>query len=370
MKQTILQVNGEYSVLDPWFRDKKRCMLVCGPSIQNLKIHSYLKNLPQRLHIKIVPFSDFQPNPLYDSVTKGVKLFREEACDSILAVGGGSAMDVAKCIKLYANLPGDGQKGEWLTAETKPGETPFLAMPTTSGSGSEATQFAVIYYEGIKQSIADVSCMPGTVLLDAGVLQTLPLYQKKATMCDALCHAIESFWSKGSTEESMAYSEEAITQILVHKEAYLAGTNAGHWGMLLAANIAGKAINIAQTTAGHAMCYNLTALFGCAHGHAAFLCNRVLYPWMIQNSNKCVDPRGEEHLIHVLDRIGRALGAADAASGAGKLTELFRELALPVPSAKEAEYAILQAGVNPERLKNHPIALDADTIKMLYHKIL
>ena len=372
MGQRILEVNRHYDVLDSWFKENHVCcaMLVCGKSIARLKINDYLEAAPIRLGIKIVRFMDFEPNPVYESVTKGVELFRAEACDSLIAVGGGSAIDVAKCVKLYSNLPGSGENGEWLKADIVPNDIPFLAMPTTSGTGSEATRFAVIYYGGLKQSISDYSCRPDTVLMDSSVLKTLPDYQKKATMMDALCHAIESFWSVNSTDESKEYSKTAIQGVIKNMEGYLANSDSGNSGMLLAANMAGKAINITQTTAGHAMCYKITSLFGCAHGHSAILCDRVLYPWMIKNTDKCIDPRGEEYVEKTLNEIGAAMGCADAQTGADKLVKIFERLRLEVPVATTEQYEVLKTSVNPVRLKNHPIQLTVETIDSLYHEIL
>ena len=372
MEQKILEANGRYDVLDSWFteNDVSRVMLVCGKSITRQKINNYLEEVPSRLGVKIIRFMDFQPNPLYENVLDGVRLFRREACDTIIAVGGGSAIDVAKCIKLYSHLTGDGTDGSWLKADSVPNDIPFLAMPTTSGTGSEATRFAVIYYDGAKQSVSDYSCIPGTVLMDASVLKTLPEYQKKATMMDALCHAVESFWSVNSTEESKEYSRAAIRGVMENLDDYLANTDSGNAGMLLSANTAGKAINITQTTAGHAMCYKITSLFGCAHGHAAALCDRVLYLWMVENIDKCIDMRGKEYLKTTLDEIGQAMGCKDAKAGAKKLKSIFDSLGLEIPIATADQFEILKNSVNPVRLKNHPIALDVDTIDALYHIIL
>lgn len=372
MSQQLLEANGSYEILDSWFAENRvsRAMLVCGKSIQRQKIHGYFEEVPRRLGVQILRFTDFAPNPLYESVREGVELFRQNRCDAIIAVGGGSAMDVAKCIKLYSRMDGDGAEGAYLSQTIIPNEIPFLAMPTTAGTGSEATRFAVIYYEGAKQSVSDPSCIPGTVLMDSSVLKTLPEYQKKATMMDALCHAVESFWSVNSTEESREYSRKAIRQITGSMEAYLANRDSGNAQMLLAAHTAGRAINITQTTAGHAMCYKITSLFGCAHGHAAALCVRVLFPWMIRNAERCSDPRGVKYLKQTLDEIGQALGGADAAEGAARFEEIFSGLGLEVPAATEEQYALLQTSVNPVRLKNHPIALDNETIGQLYHEIL
>ena len=303
-------------------------------------------------------------------MVSGVRLYKKEKCDSIIAVGGGSAIDVAKCIKLYSGLPGDGENGTWLNMKTNPGDIPFLVMPTTAGTGSEATRYSVIYFNGVKQSITSEDFIPDTVLLDPKVLKTLPLYQKKATMCDALCHAIESYWSVNSTDESKEYSRKAIKYVLEHMDGYLDNTEQGNAGMLMAAHIAGKAINITQTTAGHAMCYKITSLFRCAHGHAAMLCNRVLFSWMVSNLDKCLDPRGKDYVLKTLDDIGIAMGCASAKEGAAKLVRLFDELEFSIPTATYDQYEQLRTSVNPIRLKNFPFLLDEDTIDLLYHQIL
>ena len=363
----VITSENNYKRLDEWLKNKSKVLLVCDNSIQFME--EFNKKL-STVGAQIIRFSDFQPNPVYESVVKGVELFRKENCDSIIAVGGGSAMDVAKCIKLYSNLPGDGANGSWLKAEIIPNSIPFLAMPTTAGTGSEATRYAVIYYEGAKQSITSESFIPETVLMDPNALKTLPLYQKKATMCDALCHAIESYWSVNSTDESKGYSREAVQGVLKNMDGYLANTEEGNSGMLKSAHMAGKAINITQTTAGHAMCYKITSLFGCAHGHAAILCDRVLLPWMIHNTDKCIDPRGEEYLKKTLDEIGEAMGCIDAKTGADKLIEIFDLLSFEVPCASEEQYKELKTSVNPVRLKNHPVKLDEELIDKLYHEIL
>lgn len=102
-------------------------------------------------------------------------------------------------------------------------------------------------------------------------------------MCDVLCHAIESFWSVNSMEESRRYSREAIRLILWHRDGYPANEAGANKGMLVAANVAGRAIRITQTTAGYAMCYKITGLFGIAHGDAVALCDSAANEKMIFN---------------------------------------------------------------------------------------
>lgn len=372
MEQKIISAKNNYAELDVWFREHVigSVLLVCDDSIKFLRnITAKIAEIEAR-GIRIVRFSDFQPNPLYESAVSGVRLFRGQNCEAIIAIGGGSAIDVAKCIKLYSGMQGNGEFGEYLKQSIGENDIPFLAIPTTAGTGSEATRYAVVYYDGKKQSVTSDNCIPQTVLMDPGVLKSLPIYQKKATMMDALCHALESFWSVNSTVESKAYSKEAIRDVLSNMDGYLQNTDDGNAGMLMAAHIAGKAINVTQTTAGHAMCYKLTSLFGVSHGHAAILCDRILFAWMVKNTDKCVDPRGKEYLKSTLDEIGYALGCKDASAGAEKLKSIFTSLELTVPCATEEQFDELKTSVNPVRLKNHPITLDEKTINKLYHSIL
>ena len=367
MRQHIITAEENNGELDQWIRTAGKILLVCDPSIRYQQAFCAHLDALEKTRTQIVRFDDFQPNPLYESVVKGVALFQAEGCGGILAVGGGSAMDVAKCIKLFCRMD---PAVNYLEQEIVPNEIPFLAMPTTAGTGSEATRYAVIYFQGAKQSVTSESCIPGTVLLDPACLNSLPEYQRKATMMDALCHGIESFWSVNRTEESREFSRQAIRGVMTHMEGYLANTAEGNAGMLRAAHTAGRAINITQTTAGHAMCYKITSLFGVAHGHAAILCDRVLYPWMIQHAELCTDPRGVDDLRGALDEIGVCLGGNGARDGAERLNELFDSLHLAVPEATKEQFETLRTSVNPVRLKNHPIRLNTETMDGLYHRIL
>ena len=368
MEQLILSSENEYAELNGYLADNNICniFLVCDSAFGFLKIKDYFDEL-EDLGIEITKFSDFQPNPLYESVEEGVRLFKESGAKLIVAIGGGSAMDVAKCIKLYSNM--DPSKN-YLEQEIVPNDVALLAVPTTAGTGSEATRFAVIYYDGKKQSVADQSIIPSVVLFDESALETLPLYQKKATMLDALCHAIESYWSVNSNDESKEYSKKAVTGILENLDAYLANDRNANRAMMTAAHYAGKAINITQTTAGHAMCYKLTSLYGVAHGHAAALVDTKLFPYMVSHTDGCVDPRGEEYLKKTFEEIALMLGCNTTDEACAKLQSLFDSLELTVPAAKEEDYAELKTSVNPVRLKNNPVGLTEDVIESLYREIL
>lgn len=364
MQQII--IDG-YGALDRYLTDQgiKKILLVCGRSAERLKAGEYFNSLEQRLGIKVVKFSDFTPNPVYESAVKGTELFRSSGCDYIAAVGGGSAIDVAKCIKLFCATEGD-----YLSTPLVPNDTGLLAVPTTAGSGSEATRFSVIYRNGEKLSIADSSCIPQAVLFDPSALETLPLYQKKAAMMDTLCHAIESWWSVNSTEESKKYSAEAISQTLRCMDSYLANSPAACAEILCASNLAGKAINITQTTAGHAMAYKLTTLFGCAHGHSAAMCTAAVWLYMLENSCTCSDPRGERYMLDTFGEIAAAMGCKTAFEACGKLSGLIARLELNAPCVSMAQLDVLVSSVNPERLGNNPCRLDRAALEQIYRSFL
>lgn len=370
MEQEILSVNNNYSSLIEYLHKKQmhKILIVCGKSFNSLKIKNNIDNLTAKGKITPVCFTNFSPNPDYNSVVNGVEAFKRNSCDSILAVGGGSAIDVAKCIKLYANMP---KNSNYLTQQIITNDIPFVAIPTTAGTGSEATKYAVIYYKGEKQSVADESCIPSAVLFDSSVLDTLPEYQRKVTMLDAFCHAVESFWSVNSSEKSRIYSKEAIQLILANYEAYLKNEPDGNKNMLIAANTAGKAINITQTTAGHAMCYKLTSLYGIAHGHAAALCVSVLWPYMIRHTDLCIDSRGKEYLDNLFLNLALCMNCKTSESGVLRFSNLLNELNLGKPKINnDSEFKILKKSVNPVRLKNNPVKLGDKAIDYLYHQII
>lgn len=368
-EQNILLASEDYAEIDKYIKDNaiQSILLVCDGSIRFLRVNEYFKRLESAGDANVFRFSDFQPNPLYESVVKGVNAFLTNGCDTIWAVGGGSAMDVAKCIKLYSNM--DHTKN-YLQQEIVPNDVKLLALPTTAGTGSEATRYAVIYYEDAKQSVTHESIIPSTVVFDPSVLASLPVYQKKATLMDALCHSIESFWSVNSSEQSKQYSAVAIRLIMENWREYIAGNNEKNEVMLKAANMAGKAINITQTTAGHAMCYKLTSLYGIAHGHAAALCVPALWEYMSEHLENSVDRRGQDYVRTSFEQIAEAMGCKGIKDAIDSLRSMMVTLGLGVPNMDgEEDFEILKKSVNPVRLKNNPVGLSEEDIDGIYRTI-
>lgn len=332
----------------------KKVFVVCDAAFSYLETHEeYLD-----MNIPYVVFDKFTPNPLYEDVAAGVKLFKEQGCDAILAVGGGSSIDVAKCIKLYSGMD---DSRLYLEQEYKDNDVTLIAIPTTSGTGSESTRYAVIYYDGKKQSVTHESMIPKYAILDYRNLITLPMYQKKCTVMDALCQSIESWWSVNATEESRVYSQKALGMIVENLDAYLENEESGNRNMMAAANLAGQAINITQTTAAHAMSYKLTSLYRVPHGRAAFMC--LPYIWKYMNEKNV--------LPEVFAEIAAVLGYECVDAAVEYLHALDAKLFAEYPvEMNEADLEILTTSVNPVRLKNNPLRLTEEEIRELYRKIM
>ena len=354
----------------------KKLFLIVDSSFPFLNIKDAIETLPVK---ERVMFSDFTPNPLYEQVCNGIELLKTSNCDTILAVGGGSAIDVAKCIKL-AVLAKEGNAAIIpplvnTRVACDGAMLPLIAIPTTAGTGSESTHNAVMYYEGAKQTVTNDGVLPDYAILEPSVLKTLPLYQKKCTMMDALCQGIESWWSINSTEESYEYSHKTIELIMANWRKYIfENDDEAAAQIMLGANYGGRAINITATTAAHAMSYKITSLYKFPHGHAVAVCLPEIWEYMIGHMDKCIDNRGQEYLSETFKDIANAMGADSPLEAIELFRGMMKDMELANPTSdfnhRTLELGVLSSSVNPVRLKNNPVELDPKTTQGLYSIIL
>ena len=334
-----------------------RPLVVCDAAFDHLACADKLRELVG----DAVFFTGFSANPRYEDIVAGVELMRSENCDMIIAVGGGSAMDTAKVIKLFS---ADEPSENYLENSHRFNPIPLVAVPTTAGTGSESTRFAVIYYQGVKQSVTHDSILPDYAVLDASLLATLPLGQKKATLLDALCQAVESMWSVNATVDSTELALSAMCVIGENYADYLAGNDRAAAKIAGAANLAGKAINITQTTAAHAMSYKITSLFGVPHGAAVALCLPEVWKFIANHTSRCNDPRGKAHLNAVLTALELYLGGLEG------FMEIYNALDMPAaPECTAEQLEVMTASVNPTRLSNNPVTPTDDELRDMYKAI-
>lgn len=366
--QTIVQGKESYKQLADILKTlgTKKFLLVSGKnSFDALNVQKFIDaECPEYIR-----FSEFSPNPKYEQVCKGIEAFNSFGCDTIVAIGGGSAMDVAKCIKLFCKMDSN---ENYLKQDFFDTEIPLIAVPTTAGTGSESTRYAVIYYNDEKQSVAHHSIVPDYAILDSLLLKTLPIYQKKCAMLDALCQGIESWWSVNSTDESKECSKMAVETIMLNWRQYIYDDdeNAAE-KIMLGSNYAGRAINITQTTAPHAFSYKLTSLYGIPHGHAVAICLPSIWNYMIHNINKCIDKRGEGYLLNIFTSIAKSMGVETPRKAIILFYEMMDKMEFLYPKQKKKEELnLLCNSVNSIRLKNNPIDIGIKDILNLYDNIL
>jgi len=322
----------------------------------------------------VVRFSDFDVNPKIEDAERGVALAMESGIDLIVGVGGGSVMDMAKLIKAFYTAPEKSKelaKGE--IAMTDP-EFPMVLVPTTAGSGSEATHFAVVYIGFDKYSLASQPLLTDGVILDGSLIASGSHYQMACNGLDALAQAIESAWAVGSTEQSREYSFRAVSLCAKYLKEALApnASKEVFQGMMEAANLAGKAINISKTTSAHAWSYAITSHYGVPHGHAVWLTLPHIFEIHATASTKMVtDPRGIEHLSSIMIRLMDVLGIPSPKDSESHLKSYlqainieseFREIGVNTPEKRE----FLSKQVNMQRMSNNPVGLKQAHVNRIF----
>jgi alcohol dehydrogenase class IV len=330
---------------------------------------SHLQNLLKSN--KVYVFNDFEPNPKIEDVKMGVELFREAEYDAVIAVGGGSVIDMAKMINFFIENRLDPLN--YINGDKEPIRKvkPLIAIPTTAGSGSEATHFAVVYVNHKKHSIEDQSILPEVAIIDSELTMSLPPRITAISGMDALSQAIESYWSIDSTEESRQYAEKAIKMILSNLAVAVNNpTESSRLAMAKAAHLSGKAINITKTSAPHAISYPLTAYFDIPHGHAVALTlpSLLAYNYRVTD-NDLLDERGCDYVRAAVERIINLLGAKNIDSANEKIEILMKEIGLETRLEKldindrEDIEKIVKEGFDPNRVKNNPRMLTHEALR-------
>jgi len=322
-------------------------------------------------------FCDFSTNPKVEDVDRGIGLLVSERFDVVLAVGGGSTIDMAKLINFLSVHP---QRLAGYKFSNRPGRQslrPLIAIPTTSGSGSEATSFAVVYVGKEKVSVEDESLLPDVVIVDWSLTESLPAAVTAASGLDALSQAVESYWSIRSNDESKRYAAAAVEAVIANLEAAVNRPTASvRAEMSRAANLAGKAINITRTTACHAVSYPLTSHFGIAHGHAVGLLLSPLLAFNAEVTDRDVlDQRGAEYVRGAIDDICGLLGAKAALDAARRIDSLIGKTGLPTRlsdaglKSKDDLEIIVAEGFNPARVRNNPRLLTTSALREILERI-
>ncbi len=313
--------------------------------------------------------NNFSPNPKFKELNNILNEIQKIEFDIIIAIGGGSVIDMAKLVKIFSaqNFTANKYFEEHLkfVDSTKK----MIAIPTTFGTGSEATHFAVLYKERVKHSIADEKILPEYVILDPLLTKSIPDYVAACSAMDAFSQAIESFWSVNATDESRKYSSEAIT---ILKNYIVSAVNEkdieSKQKIQYAAYLAGKAINISKTTAPHAFSYTLTSHYNIPHGQAVGIFLPVILKFNYENSENSQGTwnslKNELLIILEVTNVDKAVEFIyEIMSSIGLKTKII-DFDLPISEVKEK----LKNGVNTSRLTNNPVLISNKDIFSILDK--
>lgn len=319
-------------------------------------------------------FSNFAPNPDWNALTRAVRAAQEIQANALLAIGGGTAIDLAKLTAVATEVGGIealwSQYRQGRLAEQARPNTTLLAIPTTAGTGAEVTPFAVLYRDGTKHSIAGPALKPDHTALDPHFLSQLPPAIIADTGLDAACQAMESLWSNRTSSESESHAWAALELAVANLALAVQQRSPEALAqMLIASHRAGQAISLTTTTAPHALSYGLTSQFKIPHGQAvATLFGPLFNATLNASPNTCRHPQGLPFMATRLNQIAGSWGQTASDFPAWWQQFLIRELGLPLKRLEIPTDLVeeLAENVNSDRLINHPRTFSKDEIQALY----
>jgi len=255
--------------------------LISDRGLERIGVVKKIEDILKEKNIEYTTYLDVEPNPTIGMVEDAARVYKECGATSIVALGGGSPMDVAKAVGVLA---AHGGKIEDYEGNHKvPGKiVPMIAIPTTAGTGSEVTASAVITDESrnYKMTVFSYEMLPRYAVLDPELIMTAPFHIAAACGIDALIHALEAYLSRNATPFSDAMAEKAMELIGSNLRRFTANRQdeEAACAMMLGSNFAGVAFAWARLGNVHAMSHPVSAYFNVAHGVA----NAILLPVVIE----------------------------------------------------------------------------------------
>lgn len=339
-----------------------KAVIVTDPGMVKLgfvdKVLYYLRKRPDYVHCEI--FSEVEPDPSIETVTKGAELMAKFQPDVIIALGGGSAMDAAKGMWMFYEHPDAdffGLKQKFLDIRKRIVKYPKLgvkaqlvAIPTTSGTGSEVTSFAVITDKeaNMKYPLADYELTPDVAIIDPQFVMTVPQVITADTGMDVLTHAIEAYVSCMANDFTDGLAMKAIQLVFEYlPTAYRNGSDElAREKMHNASTIAGMAFANAFLGINHSLAHKLGSEYHIAHGRA----NTILLPHVIRyNATKpkkfTAFPKYKQFIADV------------------RYAEIARTLGLPARTTEEGVESLVQAIINLAKELNIPMSLESNGVE-------
>lgn len=282
-------------------RGFKKAFVCSDPDLIKFGVSAKVTDLLDAAGFPYTVFSEIKANPTIENVLAGVEAFKVSGADSIVAIGGGSAMDTAKAIGIIIENPefADVRSLEGV-APTKNHAVFTIAVPTTAGTAAEVTiNYVITDVEKKRKFVCvDVHDIPEVAVVDPDMTATMPKGLTAATGMDALTHAIEGYITKGAWEMTDMFHLKAIELIAKHLPGACENTAEGREGMALAQYIAGQGFSNVGLGIVHSMAHGLGALYDTPHGVA----NAILLPSIMEYNAPCTGDKYRD--------IAKAMGVA------------------------------------------------------------
>lgn len=298
----------------------KKALIVCGPNVRKMAAAGKVMEELEKRETAYAVYSDITGEPTDRMIDNGARVYLEEACDFLIGIGGGSPLDAMKAIALKAVC--GGEMADYMGVSVEAKLPPMAAVPTTAGTGSEATQFTIITdtENDVKMLLKGESFMPDLAVVDPEFSVSAPRGVTASTGLDALTHAVEAYTSRKAQPLTDIFAVSAVRRIFQNlPEAYENGSSRNaRKEMALAALEAGIAFNNASVTIVHGMSRPIGALFHVPHGTSNAI---LLHPCLKYVMDGAVER------FAVLGREIKAAGSQDDdKSAAEKFIEEVRKL--------------------------------------------
>lgn len=357
----------------------RKVFLVADEIIANLDAFKSIEDSLKRHHIDYYLYTDSDVNPTDIQIDNGCKIYKEEKCDIIIGVGGGSNLDTAKSIGIIATNPGSIRDNFVQNYVTDPYDTPnkkatppMIMIPTTAGTGSEVGAWTVVTNttENYKGFCGGWMCMPKIALLDPEMTASMPPRLTASTGYDALIHGLEAYYHRYKMPQTDMYALSAIKRIFKYLGRAVANGNdmEAREQMLLGAMEAGFAMNTGCALI-HSSGLQLTSKFGLSHGETLAI---MAGPVIRFNTMACV-----ERMIEVAKAMGenvQGLGKLDAAYKAADAMRQFAEsIGLPTSLNKEIHdpamiHSMAKTALSNDNTYGNPRIPTQEELEGLYKK--
>ncbi len=360
--QNIMVGRGSMAKLPEIVKDLEgsHALIISDPGLEGLGLVDKIAGYLTQAGLVVDRFTDVEANPSVATVEKAAAKFKESGADLLIALGGGSPMDVAKAVGVVAKY--GGSITEYEGAHKVPGRIiPLIALPTTAGTGSEVTAFSVItdHERDYKLTVFSYELLPIYAILDPDLIMTAPASVAAACGIDAFIHAEEAYISTAASPFSDAMAEKAMELIGGHIRRFVANRQDGEAAeaMMVGSLFAGIAFSFARLGNVHAMSHPVSACFNVAHGVA----NAVLLP-VIAEYNALADHGKYLKIYNYINPVPACEGAFEPMMLVDAIKSLSEEIGIPA----NLTTAICQAAgreVSPEEIESRITFMATDAMK-------